>query len=391
MDGRPRVLHVLGSLHWGGIETWLMHIVRHQHRFDVRHELLLTETRTGAYEGEARRLGIPIHKIPLRNGRVAWFGKFSRFLREDGPFLAVHAHDDPPFTALLLTTAKRAGVPIRIAHSHSARSRGEDYPLSRRLLRLAAIPLAKAVATRLVGISEDALAEIAGAHWRSRDRASLLFYGFDFGRFRGAAERGTALRRRLALPPNARIVGNVARFSPVKNHDLLLRAFAICRGQCPDAHLVLVGAGPLQEALESLADTLGIRSSVLFAGTSDDVPAFMAMFDLFVLPSFSEGLGIVCIEAQAAGTRLLVSDTTPAEALVVPGASETLDPGAPAPIWGAAMARLVGMPPPEAAPEAWLDELERGRFGLDRCIAELAALYLPHPPERASAIARRRP
>jgi glycosyltransferase involved in cell wall biosynthesis len=280
---------------------------------------------------------------------------------------------------------------VRIAHSHSARSRGEDYSWAARLFRLAAIPLIARVATRRIGISEDALIEIAGRRWRRAGNASILFYGFDFSRFAQAGARAAALRADLALPAEARIVGNVGRFFPVKNHRLLLHAFAICRHHCPEAQLVMVGAGPLRPELQATVSSLALSDAVHFAGTSDDVPAFMALFDLFVLPSFSEGLGIVCVEAQAAGTPLLVSNTIPAEALVVDGAAETLDPGAEARDWGSAMARLLKRPAPTAPPGDWLHQVARGRFGLDRCLAELGALYRVKPSDPESAMARNRP
>ena len=375
---KPRVLHVLGSLGLGGIETWLMHMLRRQDAFEVTHELLLTQDEAGAYEEEARRLGIAIHKIPLGEGRLGWFRKFRTLLIEQGPFRCVHCHDEPAFTALALTIARSAGVPSRIAHSHSARSRGKDYPLARRAARLAAIPLVRSAATRCLGISEDALEEIAGPDRLRDERASILFYGFDFSRFRGAGERAAALRAKLALPPGARIVGNVARFFPVKNHRLLIDAFGRCREQVADAHLVLVGTGPLRGELEAQVAERRLQEWVHLAGTTDDVPAFMAMFDLFVLPSYSEGLGIVCVEAQAAGTRLLASDTIPSEAFVIEGAAETLPPDADEVRWGAAMARLLGMPDPRCE-WAWLQQVEQGRFGIRRCIDALNAIYASEP------------
>jgi glycosyltransferase involved in cell wall biosynthesis len=371
---RPRVLHVLGSLGKGGIETWLMHMLRHRHRFEVQHELLLTGRQVGAYEAEALRLGIRIHKIPLRDGRLAWFAKFRKLLLEEGPFLTVHSHDEPAFSALVLAAAKSTGVSSRIAHSHSARSGGADYPLVRKVARLVAIRLIRRVATRCLGTSEDALVEVAGRDWRRSNKASILICGFDFSQFTKAQERASALRVRLGVPQSARIVGNVARFVPVKNHRLLIDAYEHCRDEVPEAHLVLVGAGPLRPELEARVRERGLGDVVHFVGTTDDVPSFMAMFDLFVLPSYSEGLGIVCVEAQAAGTPLLASDMVPSEAFVVREAVETLPPDADETVWGAAMARLLRVPN-RSPPGQWLRQVEHGRFGIERCIAELNALY----------------
>ena len=372
-DTRPRVLHVIGSLALGGIETWLVHMLRNGKAFAVRHELLLTKGDVGPYEAEVRSLGIPIHRLPLSDGKLRWFGRFRDFLRGEGPFAAVHSHAAPHFSAPALAVAKRAGVPIRIAHSHSARSKGDDYPLRLHLARRLAMPWLRSSATRRIGITDLAIEEIAGANWRAQPNASVLIYGFDFSAYGKAPERSQKLRKTLEIGVNEKVVGNVARLMPVKNHRLLLDAFAVCAKELPDCRLVLVGEGPLQDPIAAQAAALGISDRVRFAGTTEDVPTYMAMFDLFALPSFSEGLGIVVVEAQAAGTRALVSETTPEEASVVPGAVEVLPLAAGAEAWGKEMARLLQLPPPD--PIDWLEQVERSRFGIRRCIEELDSIY----------------
>ena len=372
-DSRPRVLHVIGSLALGGIETWLVHMLRHQGEFSVRNELLLTKRDAGPYEAEMRALGIPIHRLPLSEGKLGWFKRFGTLLRDFGPYAAVHSHGAPHLAAPLLAAAKRAGVPIRIAHSHSARSKGRDYALRYRLARRLAMAWLKRSATRRIGITDLAIEEIAGPGWRSEPDCSVLIYGFDFDRYRGAGKRAKALRKSLGIAAGAPVVGSVARFMPVKNHALLLEAFAACAGELPEARLVLVGEGPLRPAIERQAELLGISDRVLFPGTTEDIPTFMAMFDLFALPSFSEGLGIVVVEAQAAGTPALVSETTPSEASVVPGAVEVLPLAAGASAWGVAMAKRLRQPPPD--PADWLDQVEASRFGIRRCIRDLDSIY----------------
>jgi glycosyltransferase involved in cell wall biosynthesis len=372
---RPRVLHVFGSLALGGIETWIVHMLRHKDDFSVRHEVLLTKAEAGPYEVEVRALGIPVHRVLTSDGKASWARRFAHFLGEGGPFAAVHSHPGPHFTALALQAAKRAGVPIRIAHSHSARSQseGKDYPLHLRVARRLSVPWLKRVATRRIGITDLAIREIAGSEWRDDPAASVLIYGFDFSKFRGASKRGDKIRSKLGIPTGAPVIGHVGRFEPVKNHALLIEAFETCAREVPDSHLVLVGKGRLEEELMKQVRSSALSDRIHFAGTTEDVPAYMAMFDLFALPSFSEGLGIVVVEAQAAGTRTLVSETTPAEASVVPGAVEMLPLAAGAEKWGQAMARLVREPKPDA--EEWLDQVEASRFGIRRCIDELDEIY----------------
>lgn len=369
---RPRVLHVFGSLTFGGIETWLVHIFRHQAEAAVQHEVLLMKDEIGPYEAEVRALGIPVHRLPMRGGKLGWLPGFRRFLADEGPFAAVHSHVSL-FSSAVLSAARRAGVPVRIAHCHDARSKGRPS-LRQRLTRSGAIAWLKRSATRRIGISEASIEEISGAGWREDPHSSILLYGFDFSRNDGAAERATALRKALGIGEKAAIIGHIGRFDPVKNHAFLLQAFAALAKTGVDAHLVLVGEGPILDAVKAEAAALPVAEKVHFAGATGDVPAYMAMFDLFLLPSFSEGLGIVVLEAQAAGTRALVSDAVQPEVSVVAGAVERLPLAAGPAAWAAAMARLLLLPAPDAA--AWRRQIEASRFGIGRCIDELNQIYL---------------
>lgn len=371
--GRPRILHVLASLGLGGVETWLMQMLRHGDLFSFDHELLLTKSEIGHYEEEAQRLGIRIHKLPLDRGKLAWLGAFRRFLKTEGPFAAVHSHVYL-FSAAILSEAKRAGIPLRIAHCHTARSRGTDHRTIRhKLRRAAAVHWLQHVATRRIGISEAAIAEVSGHEWREDPANSVLIYGFDFSPFLGSERRARALRARLAIPEDAPVIGHVGRFDPVKNHRFLLEAFAHLRRNLASARLVLIGDGPTRNEIATLARSLGLLEQVHFAGLTDDVPAYMRMFDLLVLPSLSEGLGIVVVEAQAAGTRSIVSDAVPAETEVVPGAVKFVPLTAGPEAWSRAMAESLQCPRPRDGD--WLEKVEQGRFAIDRCIAELDAIY----------------
>jgi glycosyltransferase involved in cell wall biosynthesis len=348
-------------------------MLRHRDKFSVDHEIVVTKSDLGQYETEERALGIPVHRVLMSDGRVSWFRRFGDFLRDEGPFSVVHSHTPARLSAPALHVAKRAGVPVRIAHSHSAYSQGNREPLRRRVAKQFAIPWLKSAATRRVGISELALEEVAGKDWRDDPFATVLLYGFDFSQFAGAAERASTLRAKLGIPDKASVIGHIGRFEPVKNHALLVDAFSICVRELPDAHFVLVGDGRLRDSVEKHVQSIGLADRVHFPGTTKDVAAFMSMFDLFVLPSFSEGLGIVVVEAQAAGTRALISERTPAEASVVPGAVEVLPLAAGPEAWGKAMARLALEPPGDATD--WLEQVERSPFGIQRCIDELEAIY----------------
>jgi N-acetyl-alpha-D-glucosaminyl L-malate synthase BshA len=119
-------------------------------------------------------------------------------------------------------------------------------------------------------------------------------------------EPAPVVRQRLGLPSGP-LVTCVARLTPQKAHDILLRAWPMVLSRYPDAHLVLVGSGPEETRLRRLADSLGITGRVYFAGEQREVAPYLAASDVFVLPSRAEGLGLALMEAMSAGLPCVAS------------------------------------------------------------------------------------
>jgi glycosyltransferase involved in cell wall biosynthesis len=368
------VLHVLKSLPLGGIETWLMHVLRRDRGSFVQHELLLMVDEQAAYEAEVRDLGFTIHKLPHRGSWPRWFADLRKFLTSHGPFDVVHSHVAYAVGAPILAIAAAAGVLARIAHQHEARSLGVDFRTVReRLIRRAAMALYRFGATRRIGITEAAIEEIAGKNWRRHKDCSILLYGFDYANFAGAEDRARHLRSALELDAGDRVVGHVGRFDQVKNHPFLLKTFAKVAEGDSKARLVMIGRGRLEPEMRKLAADLNIAHLARFAGSTQDIAAYMALFDVFVFPSFSEGLGIVCVEAQAAGTRVIASDTVPREAAAVPAGVDFLALEMGEAAWAEHIRKVLALPRPD--PGEWRRTVEQSAFGLDRCIRDLHAIY----------------
>jgi glycosyltransferase involved in cell wall biosynthesis len=145
----------------------------------------------------------------------------------------------------------------------------------------------------------------------TRDRLLVIPNGVDLARFRDSQ----AASKREIVGLDAPVIANVGRFEPQKNHTCLLQAMT----RVPDAHLVLIGDGPLRPEAEHLARTLGISERVHFLGRRPDVPQLLRMSDVYVQPSRFEGFGLAALEAMAAGVPVVAS-SVPGLASVVAGA-----------------------------------------------------------------------
>jgi glycosyltransferase involved in cell wall biosynthesis len=128
--------------------------------------------------------------------------------------------------------------------------------------------------------------------------AHVVYLGIDLQRFRQADP---------ALDRNGPVVGNVGRLVPQKGQRFLLEAAPLVLQRHPQARFVLVGEGPARAALEAQVRAAGIEEHVLLTGERSDVPAWLASFDVFALPSLFEGLSYAVIEAQAAGVPVVAT------------------------------------------------------------------------------------
>jgi glycosyltransferase involved in cell wall biosynthesis len=116
-------------------------------------------------------------------------------------------------------------------------------------------------------------------------------------------------RRRLGVADDRLLVGTVANFKPVKGHIHLIEAARAVRDVVPDVCFVLIGEGAEESRLRAQVEGLGLRDTVLFAGMRDDAAELTAAFDIFALPSLYEGFGVALLEAMAAGTAIVASNT----------------------------------------------------------------------------------
>ena len=208
----------------------------------------------------------------------------------------------------MLRAARRAGVPVRIAHSHNTSSEGG--PAARLFKRLAGsfvLPNASA----LLACSERA------ASWLFRGKAAdsrILKNGIDCSRFAFDADVRRNARAELELAESRLVVGHIGRFNRQKNHAYLLDVFAAIVRRRPDAVLLLCGDGALREEIARKAESLRLADHVRYLGVREDVHRLLQAMDVLVFPSFHEGLPVSLVEAQGAGLPCLVSDGVTREA-----------------------------------------------------------------------------
>ena len=367
-----RILHIVGGMDTGGVETWLMHVLRRIDRDRYRFDFLTHTTKPCFYDDEIRSLGCRI--IPCAHLSRPWryARNFRRILKEYGPYDAVHSHVHH-FSGFPLMLTHCSGVPTRIAHSHNDISLNDGRAgLWRKLYLRTTEWLIRCHATIGLACSSQAAANLFGKYWKNDQRWRVLYYGIDLEPFKSSVNRDE-VRRELRIPSNAFVLGHVGRFVEQKNHDFLLDIFVEVVQREPSTYLLLVGDGSLREGVAQKVQRLGLMNKVIFTGVRSDVPRLMlGAMDIFVLPSRYEGLGLVIVEAQAAGLRCVISDVVPREADVTPLLIYRLALSQPE-IWADCIMAIKNKDVILA--DAW-KELEKSRFTLSECVDNLTRCYL---------------
>jgi len=348
---RPlRILHQLGSLNRGGIETWLMHVLRRTDRSQFQMDFFVRGAERGEYEDEAVDLGSKIGRSFHHRNPVRFETELRTFIRQNGPYDILHSHLSE-YDGVVLRAASRCGVTTRVSHSHNdTRSIDGAAPLHRRTFRCLGKLLIKRYATHCLAASHHSASSQFGSSWASDPRVDVLHCGIDLKPFRKSDDkRDRTLRRELGFPDGAFVIGHVGRFAPQKNHDFLVKTVAVLARKDPAVRLLLVGAGPLQADVSSLVSRSGLDSRVVLLAPRPDVPRLMLeAMDLFALPSLHEGLPLVLIEAQAAALPCVASDAIPEESSVFPGSVEFLSLRLSAEEWANRLLRHKNNPPPKS-------------------------------------------
>ena len=388
---RIRVLQVVSSLATGGVETWLTHVHRHVDRTRFHIDYLVHASGRSHYTDIVTALGGAIYHCPSPRNPLRYLPSLIITLKRHGPFDVVHSHVQH-FSGVVLLAARAAGVPVRIAHCHTA-----GLPRSRYL------SLPRHLYTSLTGhwIRRHATHRISGSHASApalfgRGPApdgsyQVLYNGIDLEPFRCGEDRAS-VRAEWGISATAMVAGHVGSFTPVKNHELLLRTFASLKRQVPNARLLLVGDGPLCRSMRALARTLECDEQIVFTGVRRDVPRLMRAMDVFLFPSLSEGLGLVALEAQAAGLPVIASEGVPQEVCVIPELM-TWVPAATSDAWVTAILRTLSHPRRVSPQEAGA-LMAASRFNIARSVRGLEDIYSSgyatgQPSPRANAVVAR--
>jgi glycosyltransferase involved in cell wall biosynthesis len=375
-----RVLHIVGSMDPGGVETWLLNVLKYIDRDILQFHFCTCGPRAGLYADEVASLGGTVVRCLKGPNLWSFRRNFQKMLRE-GKYDVVHSHVYL-FSGMLLRWAKDEGIAIRIAHCHASRDDKPDTQARRYYRRLMKAWITR-YATCGLATSKLAAVELFGENWNSEDRFRVLHCGIDLSAFDEPIDRN-AIRKELGLPLDVPVVGHVANFLPVKNHAFVLDVAAKVLRSHPEIHFLLVGDGPLRPQIQAEATARGLSNHIHFVGTRTDVPRLMrGAMDLFLFPSLNEGFGVSLLEAQAAGLLCLVSDSVPREVSCFTGFVEFLPLSVGTDSWAEQLiTKLTSSRVQRVSPS---DAASRNKISVQQSVHDLTRLYLAAKTQESSS------
>jgi glycosyltransferase involved in cell wall biosynthesis len=299
-----RVLNVLGTIDIGGAESRVMELYRAMDKDKVQFDFLIHTDIDGHYSKEIKSLGGNIYKVPRFKvtNYFSYKKALQKFFKEHNDYAAVQGHMTST-ASIYLPIAKKAGIPITIAH---ARSAGVDQGIRGIVTKIIRHPL-KNRADYLFTCSKEAGIAVYGKKSVKQGKVWTIPNAIDADRFSNNEAVRNEVRKELGIEDKF-VIGHVGRFGFMKNHAYLIDIFnEICK-QRNDVALVLIGQGGLMDDIKAKVEGLGLKDKVYFMGNRSDIERYYQAFDYFVFPSTFEGFPGSVAEAQASGLRCLVSD-----------------------------------------------------------------------------------
>ncbi|HUQ66873.1 MAG TPA: glycosyltransferase [Flavitalea sp.] len=380
-----KVLHIIHGFGPGGVETWLLSTVKYLHRhreLNLQFDFLLTGGVPGIFDEEIKKYGCEIFYTKYAVGSLRSFRyKFRQILRTHN-YIAVHNHEDFISGWHYLLGGNYLPA-VRIAHLHNPYNFVHNYAINpvRRFSFTLGRKLMASYATKITGTSDAVMDEYGYDKQPFKiKRTAPAYCGFDTNKFIFRQSAKQIICKELNWDTSAKIalfagrIG-VQRYDTAANQKNPAFAFAIAK------HLVLnnsewnfifVGQkGDTGACMEEETIEENLENRIKFLDIRHDIPQIMSASDALVFPSLWEGLGMVSVEAQCSGLKIIMSDTIPAEAIICPDliTVKKIDEGP------AAWAEAIATTQLNKERMKYAGEISRSPFSIENSVKRLTRLY----------------
>lgn len=308
-----RIAQIIGKWLGGGVESVVMNYYRHIDRSKIQFDFICDEDSTNIPYEEIEGLGGRVILVPPYQHVFRYQKELKKIFKKE-QYTIVHSHINA-LSIFPLYVARKTEINVRIAHSHSTTNKKE---WKKNIVKNMLKHFSKVYATDYFSCTEHAGRWLFGNETFDKGEVYVLNNAIDLSKFKYNEQIRRIKRKELGIDENTFVIGHIGRFVPQKNHQYLIKIFSELHKKNKNSILVLVGQGPLQDAIQEKVNKMGLANSVKFLGQREDVNELYQVFDIFLLPSLYEGLGVVLIESQCAGCFSITSSEVPSVVKVTP-------------------------------------------------------------------------
>ncbi len=323
-----RILMTAIHLDAGGVETFITGIYPYIDKQKYQIDFVITKRSLhndpkGYFEDDLIKQGAKIYRIASKSKHPVYaFFDWIKLIKKHPEYEILHINDGGG-AVFPLFIAKMCGLKKCIVHAHNSSSTKIKQNLAMKIFRKYVLKNAA-----LVACAKDA------GDWMFGKNATVnvLHYGIDTELFQYSKMNREEIRNMYGIGQNDMLIGHVGRFNVQKNHTFLIDIFKdICRIK-PNAKLMLIGTGELEESIKEKVNQLGLDKNVIFVGNTKEVYKFLSAMDIYLFPSLFEGFSISFIEAQCNGLSTVLSNTLTKECLIT-NRAKMIDLHADSQVW----------------------------------------------------------
>jgi glycosyltransferase involved in cell wall biosynthesis len=302
-----KILHVTGAMNRAGTETFLMNIFRNLCKDHVQFDFISYHSKEADYDNEITKMGGNIFRLAHSYSIIELY----RIMKKNGPYDAVHAHT-LFHCGLIMIIAWIAGVRTRISHAHTTFD--NNYGLIRKIYIFIMKKMIGIFSTHLLACSTEAAKYLFGEKVLTKNKYYYFPNLIEYKKFLNEPKKDVETFKTKNNLNDSIVIGHIGRFIKSKNHEFILEIYKHILKKELNCKLLLVGTGDHYEKIKEIAIQEGFENKIVFAGVREDIHTMLHSMDIFLFPSIYEGLGLVLLEAQAAGVPCLVSEAIQPEA-----------------------------------------------------------------------------
>src|SRR4030095_2895024 len=310
-----KVLELIDGGFLGGGQTNVLSIARNLNKDKFAVSIAAAG---GAFENEAAKYGIPFTHIEMPKLLRTKYLKYLELLYISEPFDVIHTHGG--VAGFYGRTLKKHNPELKCVHTiHGIHYVHSSSFFTRNLSKTIGQYLVQ-FTDMTICVSETDLVSAAEYKIADKNRSVVIPNGINISKYSNL-KKNTELMAELGLNENNFIIGNVSRFDVQKNQKLIIQAAYFLVKKYPEMRFVFVGGGRYLQQMKDLARNSNLDDFIVFAGEKDNLPDYYSIFDIFVFPTFWEGMPYVLIEAMASRLPIICSDIPNHLEIIIPGHS----------------------------------------------------------------------